>query len=93
MRLPWKFHAMPRLMIPDDASGAELEQHMTCLDLDESLKVLHSAANESMLKRQVRNVREYNTRKAVHAHGMQDQFFPGNMVWVKDMNPHRSKLQ
>lgn len=82
---------MPRLLIPDDLSGEEVERHMLCLN--ESLKVLHGSAREAMLKRQVRNLREYNTRKAVHTHGHEETFFPGDMVWVKDMNPCRNKLQ
>lgn len=31
-RLPWKFHAMPRLLIPDDLSGEEVELYMLCLN-------------------------------------------------------------
>lgn len=65
MCLPLKFHAMPRLLIPDDGTGAEMERHMLCLN--ESLKILHQSARESMLKRQICNMKEYNTQKAVHA--------------------------
>lgn len=91
MRLPWKFHAMPRLMIPDNLSGEEVERYMVCLN--ESLKVLHGSAREAMLKRQVQNLREYNSQKAVHDQGHAETFFPGDIVWVRNANPRRSKLQ
>lgn len=49
MRMPWKFHAMPRLLIPD-TSGDDLSKHMVCLA--ESLKILHNTARKAILKRQ-----------------------------------------
>lgn len=91
MRMPWKFHAMPRPVIPDDLSGAVVEKHMVCLG--ESLKILHGAAREEMLKRQIRNMREYNLRKAVNKQGQVTEFFVGDLVWVKNVNPRRNKLQ
>lgn len=89
MRLPWRFHAMPRPLLPMD-SGEALSRHMVCLAA--SLKLLQDTARESILKRQIRNMREYNKRKAVVEHGHDDVFFVGDLVWVKNANPRRNKL-
>lgn len=81
---------MPRPLLPDD-SGEALSKHMICLA--ESLKLLQDSAREAILKRQVRNMREYNKRKAVVEHGHEETFFVGDMVWVKNANPRKNKLE
>lgn len=48
MRLPWKFHATPRPLLPVDSPDA-LAKHMTCRA--ESLKLLQDTAREANLKR------------------------------------------
>lgn len=48
-----------------------------------SLAALQSEAQESVLKRQVRNLKEYNRRKKVPENAGNEVFFPGDMVWVK----------
>lgn len=87
--MPWKFHAMPCPVIPDESEEA-LSCHMVCLAA--SLKVLHEFAREAILKRQVRNMREYNKRKAVVQHEHGETFFEGDMVWVLNPNLRRNKL-
>lgn len=91
MRLPWKYTAMPRPAIPDNQSGEKVEQYM--LQLGSSLNKLHQSARESMLKQQVRNMKEYNKRKEVHVHGHIDELAAGDLVWVKNANPRKNKLQ
>lgn len=86
VRLPWKYHAMPRLAIPDNQPGEIVEQHM--LKLGKSLKVLHESARVAMLKKQVRNLKEYNTQKAFHEHGHLMEFDVGDM----NVNPRKNKL-
>lgn len=60
MCMAWKFHAMPWPFLPA-GSGKELSHHMVCLT--ESLNILQDTAQEAILKRQVRNMKEYNWRK------------------------------
>lgn len=91
MRLPWKYYAMPRPVIPDNQPGEIVEQHM--LKLGQSLQTLHASARVGMLKRQVRNLKEYNARKAVHEHGHVAEFAAGDLVWVRIANPRKNKLQ
>lgn len=56
MRLAWKFQAMPRTPTPDDLGPDAMEAHMK--KLLASLRVLQDSARESILKQQVKNMRD-----------------------------------
>lgn len=49
MRLPWKFCAMPRPMIPDNQPAPALEEYM--VKMQASLQVLHDSAKDAILER------------------------------------------
>lgn len=81
MRLPWKFQALLRHVLPDLSSPEEMKKHMVCLLA--SLAALQGEAQESALKRQVRNLKEYNQWKKVPNNAGHEVFFLGDMVWVR----------
>lgn len=50
MRLPWKYHVLPRHVLPDTGDSEGLERHMTCLVA--SLAALQGEARESVLSKE-----------------------------------------
>lgn len=90
MRLPWRFQAMPRGPIPDNLDLEAVENHM--VRTMESLRVLQEPARESILKQQVKNMRDFNTRRAVTEHGGANLFKRGDLVRVRNANLRKNKL-
>lgn len=64
---------------------------MTCLVA--SLAAFQSEAQEAVLKRQVRNIQEYNLRKKVFEHTGREVYFKGDKVWVRNCSNRANKLQ
>lgn len=91
MRPAWKLQAMPRNLVPDNQGGPALEEHMRKLLL--SLEILQSSAREGILKQQVRNMKSYNSRRAVSGPGDAVTYRVGDLVWLKDVNPRKNKLK
>lgn len=85
----WKFYVMLCSVIFDESEEV-FSCYMVCLVV--SLKVLYEFVREVILKRQVRNMREYNKRKAVVQYEYGEIFFEGDMVWVLNSNLRRNKL-
>lgn len=82
---------MPRNLVPDNQGGPALEEHMRKLLL--SLEILQSSAREGILKQQVRNMKSYNSRRAVSGPGDAVTYRVGDLVWLKDVNPRKNKLK
>lgn len=78
-------------MLPDSGSTKDLKRHMTCLLT--SLAALQDEVQEVVLKRQVRNIREYNRCKKVSEHSGKEIFFKGDIVWVRNHSGRLNKLQ
>lgn len=57
---------MPRPMIPNNQAPEALEEYL--VNMQASLHILDDSAKESILKRQIWNMREYNRRQAVQEH-------------------------
>lgn len=57
-----------------------------------SLAALQGEAKEAVLKRQIRNFKEYNRQKRVLVNSGNEVLFPGDLVWVRVANSRRNKL-
>lgn len=78
-------------MLSDSGSTKDLKRYMTCLFI--SLVVLQDEVQEVVLKRQVRNIREYNRCKKVSEYSGKEIFFKGDIVWVRNYSGRLNKLQ
>lgn len=91
MRFFWKFCVMFRFMISDNQSVSVLEEYMVKMQV--SLQVLYDSVKDVIFERQIKNMREYNLRRAVQIYVQADSFRVDDFVWVRNVNLRKNKLE